>query len=201
MGKIAFRPWPKNRKWEKLCFGHGRRTENGKNRPSSADEMQKTMKIVCRRPTKARITHFLRFQPLGKSESLIFCVSNPLEKQNHSFFAFPTPWKAKITHFLRFQPLGKAKSPIFCVSNPLEKQNHPFSAFPTPWKVRITHFLRFQPLGKAKSPIFCVSNPLESQNYSFFAFPTPWKARKREKTAFHPRMTSEKQRKQRFIHG
>ena len=49
--KNVFRPWPKDEKQEKLRFGHGRRTGNAKNRPSSADEMRKTMKMVCRRPT------------------------------------------------------------------------------------------------------------------------------------------------------
>ena len=93
----------------------------------------------------------LRFQPLGKLKTPIFCVSNPLESQNHLISAFPTPWKVKNTQKLRFQPLGKSKSLNFCVSNPLESQKHPKTAFPTPWKAKNTQFLRFQPLGKVKT--------------------------------------------------
>ena len=52
-----------------------------------------------------------RFQPLGKSKTPIFCVSNPLENQKHPISAFPTPWKIKNTQFLLFQPLGKTKMP------------------------------------------------------------------------------------------
>ena len=158
MGKIAFRPWPKDEKQEKLCFGRGRRTENAKNRPSSADETKNTAKTARRRPTKARITHFLRFQPLGKPESLIFYASNPLESQNHSFSALPTPWKVRITQFLRFQPLGKPKSPNFCASNPLESQNHSFFAFPTPWKVRKRGKTAFHPrmTGKKRQFLPCI---------------------------------------------
>ena len=157
MGKTAFRPWPKSRKWEKLRFGRGRRTENGKNRPSSADEMQKTMKIVCRRPTTDEKRKKMFIVGRRNAESPIFCVSNPLESQNHSISAFPTPWKVRITQFLCFQPLGKLES---------------------------LNFLRFQPLGKPKNG----KNRLSSTD----------DGRKTAISAFHPRMTSKKDRKSRL---
>ena len=36
--KIAFRPWPKSGKWEKLHFGRGRRVKIGKNCVSAMAE-------------------------------------------------------------------------------------------------------------------------------------------------------------------
>ena len=122
MGKIAFRPWPKNKKREKLPVVGRRKPESLIFYVSNPLESQNHPFSAFPTPWKSKITHFLRFQPLGKAKSPNFCVSNPLESQNHSFFAFPTPWKVRIAHFLRFQPLGKAKSLIFCASNPLESQ-------------------------------------------------------------------------------
>ena len=81
MGKIVFRPWPKNRKREKPAVVGRRNEKYSKNCPSSADESQNHSFSAFPTPWKARITQFLRFQPLGKSESLIFCISNPLESQ------------------------------------------------------------------------------------------------------------------------
>ena len=85
--------------------------EIGKNRASNPLESQKHPFSAFPTPWKVKNTQFLRFQPLGKTKSLIFCFSNPLESQKHSISAFPTPWKDKITHFLLFQPLGKTKMP------------------------------------------------------------------------------------------
>ena len=149
--KIVCRRATTDEKRKKMFIVGRRNAESLNFHSSSGDETKNTAKTARRRPTKARITHFLRFQPLGKSKIDGNCASNPLESQNHSFSAFPTPWKARITHFLRFQPLGKSELPKNCVSNPLESQNYSFFAFPTPWKVRITHFLPFQPLGKSKN--------------------------------------------------
>ena len=83
MGKIVFRPWPKSRKREKPAVVGRRNTESSNFHSSSADETKNTAKTARRRATKRRISHFLRFQPLGKSESLNFCVSNPLESQKN----------------------------------------------------------------------------------------------------------------------
>ena len=38
MGKTVFRPRLKSRKWEKQCFGHGRRVKIGKNYISAVAE-------------------------------------------------------------------------------------------------------------------------------------------------------------------
>ena len=126
-------------------------------------------------PWKAKITQFLRFQPLGKSKTPIFCVSNPLENEKHPISAFPTPWKAKNTQFLHFQPLGKPKTPVLCASNPLESQNHPISAFPTPWKIKITQFPRFRHGGKSKTPKNSISARAENQKHPIRPHPLPRK--------------------------
>ena len=55
--------------------------EIGKNRASNPLESQKHPFSAFPTPWKIKITHFLRFQPLGKTKSLNFCFSNPLERQ------------------------------------------------------------------------------------------------------------------------
>ena len=117
-----FRPWPKSRKWEKLCFGRGRRAENGKNRPLSADEMQKTMKIVCRRPTTDEKRKKMFIVGRRNAESLNFHSSSGDETKNTAKTARRRPTKRKIQQKLPVVGRRKPKLLIFCVSNPLESQ-------------------------------------------------------------------------------
>ena len=72
------------------------------NNPSEASDEQNLPKRNFPRPRMSRNCQKQTFRALGKSKSLNFCVSNPLEKQNHSISAFPTPWKSKNAPFSPF---------------------------------------------------------------------------------------------------
>ena len=84
--------------------------------------MQKTMKIVCRRPTTDEKRKKMFFVGRRNTESSNFHSSSGDETKNTAKTARRRPTKARITHFLLFQPLGKSESPNFCFSNPLESQ-------------------------------------------------------------------------------
>ena len=88
--------------------------KNSKNSVSSTDDGRKT-RISASHP---RMTNEKRekqrFRRGGKSESPNFCISNPLESQNHPFSALPTPWKSKNASF---SPFGHGRR----VENPKNK--------------------------------------------------------------------------------
>ena len=122
------------------------------NNPSEASDGQNLPKINFPRPRMSRKHEKQTFQPLGKSKSLNFCVSNPLESQNHSISALPTPWKDKnapktarrrptkcrIAQFSLVVGRRNAKSPKNRASATAENQNHPKTAFPPRRKIKIT---------------------------------------------------------------
>ena len=73
--KTAFRPRPKDRKRQKLHFGHGRKIENSKNCVSGHPDGLKTAKTAFPNFGKVKNTRKLRFPTLGKPKPLENCVS------------------------------------------------------------------------------------------------------------------------------
>ena len=179
MGGNVFRPRPPSGKRERLCFGHGRKLEIAEKPPvahkrnaelpnfrsSLVSETQNRSISVLPTPWKVRIAHFLRFQPLGKAKSLIFCASNPLESQKTGKnrlssrdderktvkTAFHPRMKSEKREKERFRRGGKSESPNFHVSAQAENQKQIKTAFPPRRKIKNCQKLRFRPGGKPKT--------------------------------------------------
>ena len=136
--KTAFRPWPKNEKRRKRCFGHGRRVENNKSNISAVTETEKSLEIafptsweqktcclsririvyfifyntliVYRRGTKPSFLRFSSIVPLRKPLFSVFCSSYPYEALFFVFFAHRRGTKPC---FLRFSSIVPLRKPFF----------------------------------------------------------------------------------------
>ena len=162
---------------------------------------RKSEKTALPTPWKVKNTHFLRFQPLGKSKTLNFCVSNPLEKQkcpeNRPSSADETkktaktarrrPTKRKKRQKLSVVGRRNAESPKNCASSTDDERKMAKSAF-HPWmKSEKREKERFRHGGKSKTSKNHVSATAENQNHS--------------KTALPPGRKNKITQKPRFRHG
>ena len=126
--------------------------------------MQKTIKTVCRRPTKRRITQFSLVVGRRNAESSKNRVSSTDDGRKTANSAFHPRMKSEKCKKERFRHGGKSKLPNFRISARAENQNHPISALPPRRKDKKREKLRFRLGGKIENSKNCISARAETQN-------------------------------------
>ena len=175
--KTAFRPRPTSGKWGKLCFGRGRRAENGKNCVSAVAEEQKTGKTGRRRPTKDEKRKKMFIVGRRNTESSNFYSSSADETKNTAKTARRRATKRRITQFSLIVGRRNAESPKNCVSSMDDERKTANSAFHPRMKSKKREKQRFRRGGKSESPNFRISARAENQKQIKTARRRPTKRR------------------------
>ena len=162
---LCFQPLGKAKMPRKPPVVGRRNAKNDEKYPSSADEMQKTIKIVCRRATKHKIQQKLLIVGRRNTKYSKNCSSSGDETQNTAKTVCRRATKRKIQQKLLVVGRRNAKYSKNYSSSGDETQNHPKTAFPPRRKVKITRKLRFRHGGKSKSLENRVSATAENQNH------------------------------------